>query len=62
MLFRSFSSYEETRYLTASPVNARRLREALAQAERGEGIVFEDINKIEELVKISEPEKQAACK
>lgn len=34
-----FGSYEETRYLNASPVNAKRLDEAMAQAERGEGLI-----------------------
>ncbi len=36
-----FGSYEETRYLNASPANARRLNEAIAEAERGELIPVE---------------------
>lgn len=34
-----FGSYEETRYLNASPANAKALNEAIAQAERGEGLI-----------------------
>jgi antitoxin YefM len=34
-----FGSYEETRYLNASPANAKRLDKAIAEAERGEGLV-----------------------
>jgi antitoxin YefM len=60
MSLEDFSSYEETRYLTASPANARRLREALAQAGRGEGVVFEDMDKLEALVKTTGPERQTS--
>ncbi|MBE0490474.1 MAG: type II toxin-antitoxin system prevent-host-death family antitoxin [Halomonas sp.] len=37
MSVEDFKSYEETAYLMASPENARRLNEAIAEAERGEG-------------------------
>ncbi|WP_425453176.1 type II toxin-antitoxin system Phd/YefM family antitoxin [Bosea caraganae] len=36
-----FGSYEETRYLNASPANAKALNEAIAELERGEGIQVE---------------------
>ena len=34
-----FGSYEETEYLLRSPNNAKRLREAIAELERGGGAV-----------------------
>jgi antitoxin YefM len=36
-----FQSYEETAYLMASPENARRLNEAVAQIEAGQGTEHE---------------------
>jgi antitoxin YefM len=36
-----FSSWQETEYLLRSPENARRLRESIAQAERGEVVVVD---------------------
>lgn len=36
-----FGSYEETRYLNASPANAKALDESIAELERGEGIAVE---------------------
>ncbi|QJQ99379.1 MULTISPECIES: type II toxin-antitoxin system Phd/YefM family antitoxin [Halomonas] len=37
MSVEDFKSYEETAYLMASPENARRLNDAIAEVERGEG-------------------------
>ena len=36
MSVEDFNSYEETAYLMASPRNAQRLNEAIAEVERGE--------------------------
>jgi antitoxin YefM len=36
MSVEDFKSYEETAYLMASPRNAQRLNEAIAEVERGE--------------------------
>ncbi|WLF82919.1 type II toxin-antitoxin system Phd/YefM family antitoxin [Moraxella sp. ZY210820] len=36
MSLKDFQAYEETAYLMASPKNAERLREALAQAKAGQ--------------------------
>lgn len=36
-----YQSMKETAYLMRSPENARRLREAIDQLERGEGVVHE---------------------
>jgi antitoxin YefM len=36
-----WNSIVETEYLLASPENARRLRESIAQLDRGEGVVRE---------------------
>ena len=36
---RDYSSLMETAYLLRSPANAKELRESIAQAERGEGVV-----------------------
>jgi antitoxin YefM len=38
MSLEDFASYEETRHLLASPVNAQRLREAIAELDGGGGI------------------------
>jgi antitoxin YefM len=37
MSLEDFASYEETRYLLKSPVNAARLLESIAELERGKG-------------------------
>lgn len=37
MSVEDFKSYEETAYLMASPRNAQRLNESIAEVERGEG-------------------------
>lgn len=37
MSVEDFKSYEETAYLMASPRNAQRLNEAIAEVERGQG-------------------------
>ena len=37
MSLEEFASYEETRHLLTSPVNARRLREAVAELNEGKG-------------------------
>lgn len=37
MSVEDFKSYEETAYLMASPRNAQRLNEAIAEVEQGEG-------------------------
>ena len=51
MSLEDFGSYEETRYLNASPANAKRLNEAIAQAERGEGLVsFESMEALEAFI------------
>lgn len=39
MSVEDFKSYQETAYLMASPRNAQRLNEAIAQVERGEETV-----------------------
>lgn len=39
-----FQSYEETAYLMASPANAERLNESIAQIEAGKGTVHELID------------------
>jgi len=43
MSVEDFSSYEETAYLIASPKNAKRLNEAIAQIEAGESTRHEII-------------------
>lgn len=45
MSVEDFSSYEETAYLMASPKNAKRLNEAIAQIEAGESTRHEIIEK-----------------
>jgi antitoxin YefM len=37
MSLEDFAAYEETSYLLRSPANARRLADAVAELERGEG-------------------------
>ncbi|HSP58037.1 type II toxin-antitoxin system prevent-host-death family antitoxin [Halomonas sp. TRM85114] len=41
MSVEDFKSYEETAYLMASPRNAQRLNEAIAEVERGDGLEHE---------------------
>ncbi len=41
MSLEDFKSYDETAYLMASPKNAARLNEAIAQAEAGEAVPHE---------------------
>lgn len=51
MSLEDFASFEETRYLNASPANAKRLDEAMAQADRGEGFVtFGTMEELEAVV------------
>jgi antitoxin YefM len=38
MSLEDYSALDETAYLTRSPANAKRLREAIAQVEKGKGI------------------------
>jgi antitoxin YefM len=38
MSLEEFASYEETRHLLRSPVNAKRLREAIAELDGGRGV------------------------
>lgn len=44
MSLEEYESLEETAYLLRSPKNARRLREAIARLERGEGVERELID------------------
>lgn len=41
MSLEDFGSYEETRYLNASPANRKALDESIAELDRGEGIAVE---------------------
>jgi antitoxin YefM len=38
MSLEDYSALDETAYLTRSPANAKRLREAIAQVEKGKGV------------------------
>lgn len=55
-----FGSYEETRYLNASPANAKALDESIAQLERGEFITFESTEELEAFVEEAIAKQQAA--
>jgi antitoxin YefM len=55
MSLEDFASFEETRYLNASPANAKRLDEAMAQADRGEGLIFVDFDALEDVFKRVKP-------
>lgn len=56
-----FGSYEETRYLNASPANAEALNEAIAELKRGEGINFGSIEEIEAFIAKSLVDRQDAA-
>jgi antitoxin YefM len=56
-----FGSYEETRYLMASPANAKALNEAIAQADRGEFIDFDSIEALEAFVEDAIAKRQDAA-
>ncbi|WNJ89396.1 type II toxin-antitoxin system prevent-host-death family antitoxin [Bosea sp. 685] len=45
-----FGSYEETRYLHASPANAKALEESIAELDRGESITFKSADDLKAFV------------
>ena len=48
MSLEDFAGYEETRYLNSSPANAKRLDEAMADAEAGRNMItFESMEDLE---------------
>ncbi|PTM39087.1 type II toxin-antitoxin system prevent-host-death family antitoxin [Bosea sp. 124] len=56
-----FGSYEETRYLNASPANAKALEESIAELDRGEGISFGSLEELEAFVEKAVSERQDAA-
>lgn len=61
MSLEDFGSYEETRYLNASPANARALDESIAELDRREGISFGSIEELEAFVEKAVSERQDAA-
>ncbi len=44
MSLKCFRGYEETAYLMASPKNAERLNQAIAELESGQGVTYDPIS------------------
>ncbi|WP_066609567.1 type II toxin-antitoxin system Phd/YefM family antitoxin [Bosea sp. PAMC 26642] len=61
MSLEDFGSYETTRYLNASPANAKALEESIAELDRGEGITFGSIEELEASVANALSERQDAA-
>ena len=56
-----FGSYEETRYLHASPANAKALEESIAELDRGDSITFGSMDELEAFVGKAASKSQTAA-